>query len=49
MGSNLSELATLVIIGVIFAYVISNATKTNAVFAGLAALWEKIANGLLGK
>jgi len=49
MGSNLSELLALVVIGVICAYVISNTTKTNAVFAGLAELWAKITNGLLGK
>ena len=48
MGSNLSELLALIIIGVIFAYVIANVTKTNAVFTGLAELWAKITNGLLG-
>jgi len=49
MGTELIHVATLVAIGVILAYVISNATKTDAVFNGLATLWEKAINGLLGK
>jgi len=51
VGNNLSELLALVVIGVIAAYMFSNtnASKTTSVFDGLAALWAKITNGLLGK
>lgn len=45
----LLELAALIVIGVILANMIANATGTKAFFDGLGNLWGKSINGLLGK
>lgn len=43
------SLAALIIIGVILALMVKNATGTTAFFNGLGGLWGKSINGILGK
>ncbi len=45
----LFNLAMMIVIGVILAMMIKNATGTTAFFNGLGSLWGKSINGLLGK
>lgn len=45
----LLELGALIVVGVILANMIANATGTKAFFDGLGNLWGKSINGLLGK
>jgi hypothetical protein len=49
MGYNVANLAMLIVIGVILANMIANASGTTAFFNGLGNLWGKSINGLLGK
>lgn len=45
----LLNLAALIIIGVILALMIKNATGTTAFFNGIGGLWGKSINGILGQ
>jgi len=45
----LLQLGGLIVIGVILAGMIANATGTNAFFNGIGNLWGNSINGLLGK
>lgn len=49
MGYAFINLAVLVVIGVILALMIKNASGTKTFFNGLGNLWGKSINGLLGK
>jgi hypothetical protein len=49
MGYAFINLGMLVIIGVILALMIKNATGTKTFFNGLGNLWGKSINGILGK
>lgn len=49
MGGMFIELGALIIVGVILANMIANASGTTAFFNGLGNLWGKSINGLLGK
>jgi hypothetical protein len=49
MGYQLINLGALIIIGVILANMIANASGTTAFFNGLGGLWGTSINGLLGK
>jgi len=48
-GLAIINLGVLIIIGVILAMMIKNASGTQAFFNGLGGLWGKSINGLLGK
>jgi hypothetical protein len=49
MGYAFINMGMLIIIGVILAMMIKNATGTMTFFNGLGNLWGKSINGLLGK
>lgn len=49
MMGNVIQLGVLIVIGVILADMIANASGTNAFFSGLGGLWGTSINGLLGK
>jgi len=49
VGIQLLNLGALIVIGVILAMMIKNASGTKAFFDGLGNLWGKSINGLLGK
>lgn len=49
MGYQFLNLGMLIVIGVILAMMIKNATGTTSFFNGLGNLWGKSINGLLGK
>lgn len=49
MGYQFISLAMLIVIGVIIANMIANASGTKAFFNGLGGLWGMSINGLLGK
>lgn len=49
MGYQFISLAMLIVIGVIVANMIVNASGTTAFFNGLGGLWGMSINGLLGK
>lgn len=49
MGYAIIELGVLIVVGVILANMIANASGTTAFFNGLGGLWGTSINGLLGK
>jgi hypothetical protein len=49
MGYQLINLLMLIIIGVILALMIKNASGTQAFFNGLGGLWGTSINGILGQ
>jgi hypothetical protein len=49
MGYQFLNLGMLIVIGVILAMMIKNASGTQTFFNGLGGLWGKSINGLLGK
>lgn len=49
MGYAFIQLGVLIVIGVIIANMIANATGTKTFFNGLGNLWGMSINGLLGK
>lgn len=49
MGNRIFNLAGVVIIGVIIADLVANASGTKAVFDGVGGLWKTSINGVLGK
>jgi hypothetical protein len=49
VGYQFLNLGMLIVIGVILAMMIKNATGTQTFFNGLGGLWGKSINGLLGK
>jgi hypothetical protein len=49
MGYVFIQLGTLILIGVILANMIANATGTKTFFNGLGSLWGMSINGMLGK
>jgi hypothetical protein len=49
MGYQFIQLGALIVIGVILANMIANASGTTAFFNGLGGLWGTSINGLLGK
>jgi hypothetical protein len=49
MGYAFIQLGVLIVIGVILANMIANASGTKAFFSGLGGLWGTSINGLLGK
>jgi hypothetical protein len=49
MGYVLIQLGTLILIGVILANMVANATGTKTFFNGLGSLWGMSINGMLGK
>jgi uncharacterized protein YqgC (DUF456 family) len=49
LGSQFLSLAALIVVGVILADMIANASGTKAFFNGLGGLWGTSINGLLGK
>lgn len=49
MGYALISLAAVIVIGVILATMIKNASGTRTFFNGLGSLWGRSINGLLGK
>jgi hypothetical protein len=49
MGYAFIQLGVLIVIGVIVANMIANATGTKTFFNGLGSLWGMSINGLLGK
>ena len=48
MGYQLISLGAIIVIGVILANMIKNASGTTAFFNGLGNLWGRSINGLLG-
>jgi hypothetical protein len=49
VGLYIIQLGVFIVIGVIIANMIANASGTTAFFNGLGGLWGKSINGLLGK
>jgi hypothetical protein len=49
MGYQFLQLGALIVIGVILANMIKNASGTTAFFNGLGTLWGTSINGLLGQ
>ena len=49
MGYAFMQLGMLIVIGVILANMIKNASGTQTFFNGLGSLWGKSINGLLGQ
>lgn len=49
MGNRFFNIVTLIVIGVIIANMIANASGTSQILNGVGGLWGTSVNGLLGK